>query len=276
MTPLTTQEKKEHEESDIFYICEKVFVTNEKHPKYSKLKKVMDHDHYTGKYRGAAHSICNLRYRTQTDIPVVIHNGSNYDFKLLMRHFAKYFKEDIRCIAENTEKYMTFSIEIKYEKVNDKWTRYNLKFIDSYRFMTGSLDKHVNNLSELFDCNCENKKEQVIKLKHEDNIIHSKCKTCHKRFKQDLELLKEKFKYTYTLCNDDISKFLLLLRKGVYPYEYMNDWNKFSDTELPSHNAFYSSLKETNITKQDYNHVKKVWYELNAKIWVIIMISMFN
>ena len=44
----------------------------------------MDHDHYTGKYRGAAHSICNLRYTTQEDIPVVIHNGSNYDFHLII------------------------------------------------------------------------------------------------------------------------------------------------------------------------------------------------
>ena len=174
-----------------------------------------------------------------------------------MRHFAKYFKEDIRCIAENTEKYMTFSIEIKSEKVNDKWTRYNLKFIDSNRFMTGSLDKHVNNLSELFDGNCENKKEQVIKLEHNNNFIHSKCKTCHKQFKHDLELLKEKFKYAYTLCIDDISKFVLLLRKGVYPYEYMNDWNKLNDTELPSHDVFYSNLKETNVTKEDHNHGKK-------------------
>ena len=54
---------------------------------------------------------------------------------------------------------MTFSIEIKSEMVNGKWHRYNLKFIHSYRFMTGSSDKHVNNLSELFDCNCENKEK---------------------------------------------------------------------------------------------------------------------
>ena len=97
-------------------------------------------------------------------------------------------------------------------------------------------------------------KEQVIKLKHKSNFIHSKCKTCHKRFKYDLELLKEKFKYTYTLCNDDISNFLLLHRKGVYPYEYMNDWNKLNDTELPSHHAFYGNLKETNVTREYHNH----------------------
>ena len=57
----------------------------------------------------------------------------------------------------------------------------------------------------------------------------------------------------------------MLLRKGVYPYEYINDWNKFNDTKLPSRDAFYSSQKETNITKQDYKHAKKVRYAFECK-----------
>ena len=56
---------------------------------YKKLMKVKDHDHYKGKYRGAAHSICNLRCKTQKDIPVAIHNGSNYDFHIIITELAK-------------------------------------------------------------------------------------------------------------------------------------------------------------------------------------------
>ena len=181
----------------------------------------MDHDHYTGKYRGKAHSICHLRYSTQKDIPVMIYNGRNYDFKLLMKHFALYFKNDIHTVAENTKKDMTFSIPVATSEVevknkdkdtnkdkdkykasnNDKKTKIitnNLKFIDSNHFVTGSLDTHVNNLSELFDFVCKDKTKQAINLKHDDIYVHSRCKTCNKRSKHDSNTLKEKFKYTYT------------------------------------------------------------------------------
>ena len=78
-----------------------------------KHRKVRDHDHYTGKYCGAAHSICNLRYSTQKDIPVLFHNGSNYDFNLIITELAKEFRSELQCIPVNTNKYMSFSIPIK-------------------------------------------------------------------------------------------------------------------------------------------------------------------
>ena len=77
--------------------------------------KVRDHDYYTGKYRGAAHLICNLRYSTQIDIPVFFHNGTNYDFNLIINELAKEFRSEMRCIPLNTNKYMSFSIPIKKE-----------------------------------------------------------------------------------------------------------------------------------------------------------------
>ena len=76
---------------------------------------VRDHHHYTGKYRGAAHLICNLRYSTQIDIPVFFHNGTNYDFNLIINELAKEFRSEMRCIPLNTNKYMSFSIPIKKE-----------------------------------------------------------------------------------------------------------------------------------------------------------------
>ena len=82
-----------------------------------KHKKVRDHDHYTGKFRGAAHCICNLRYRTQIEMPVFFHNGTNYDFNLLIEELAKEYNSDISCIPLNTNKYMSFSVPIKKEMI---------------------------------------------------------------------------------------------------------------------------------------------------------------
>ena len=140
------------------------------------MQKVRDHCHYTGKYRGAAHSNCNLKYRTTKKIPVVFHNGSTYDYHFIIKQLAREFKYYLECLGENTEKYITFSVPIKKVLDNDndkkkgkdkkkskdnkkskdkkkgkdkkaKTTTYRLKFIDSYRFMQCSLSTLVDNLS---------------------------------------------------------------------------------------------------------------------------------
>ena len=82
LTPLTPEEQANHDNSKLCHICNGKFTTDETSEHYNNYKKIIDHDHYTGNYRGAAHSICNLRYETQREIPVVIHNGSNYDFHI--------------------------------------------------------------------------------------------------------------------------------------------------------------------------------------------------
>ena len=122
------------------------------------------------------------------------------------------------------------------KEVNDKVIPYNLRFIDSNNFVIGSLENHVNNLSELYDCDCTGKKKQQIKIKHDDKIINTRYKTCTKRSKQWIELLKNKFPSTFCLVNGNIDKFILLLKKGVSPYEYMTDCENLDETELPSHN----------------------------------------
>ena len=79
-----------------------------------KYHKVRDHDHYTGKFRGAAHSICNLRYKTQKEIPIISHNGSKYDYHFIIKELAKEFKgQDFNCFGENKEKYITFSVPLE-------------------------------------------------------------------------------------------------------------------------------------------------------------------
>ena len=77
-------------------------------------------------------------------------------------------------IVTKKEKYKTFSIAIIDREVNNKTINYNLRFIDSDRFMQGSLDAHVNNLSELYGCNCSDKKKQKIKIKYTDESRHAR------------------------------------------------------------------------------------------------------
>ena len=127
--------------SKLSYTCKKEFGNNNK-----KQQKVRDHCHYTGKYRSAAHNICNLRYKVPKEIPVVFHNGSTYDYHFIIKELAK---GNFECLGGNTEKYITFSVPLK-KKIDNKDLEitYKIKFIDSYRFMSSSLSKLVDNLSE--------------------------------------------------------------------------------------------------------------------------------
>ena len=109
--------------------------------------KVRDHCHYTGKYRGATHKICNLRYNTPREIPVVYHNGSSYDYHIVIKGLAEEFEGDFECLGENKEKHITFSVPIKKESNEDGTIIYRIKFIDSFRFMSPSLTNLVDNLS---------------------------------------------------------------------------------------------------------------------------------
>ena len=90
MIQLTNEETKSYEEQRVCHICKKEFITDKSDKNEFKLyHKVRDHFYYTGKFRGAAHSICNLRYKTPKEISVVIHNGSTYDHHFIIEHLAK-------------------------------------------------------------------------------------------------------------------------------------------------------------------------------------------
>ena len=84
--PLTTEEKINYNDQKVCYICEKEFDAINK-----KNYKVRDHCHYTCKYRGAAHNVCNLRYKVPKEIRVVFHNGSTYDYHFIIKEFVKEF-----------------------------------------------------------------------------------------------------------------------------------------------------------------------------------------
>ena len=115
----------------VCYICEKEFDTIDK-----KNYKIRDHYHYTGKYRGAAHNVCNLRYKVLKEIPIVYHNGSTYDYYFIIKELVKEFEGNFDCLGENTKKYIIFSVPLK-KKIENKNIEiiYEIKFIDSFRFM---------------------------------------------------------------------------------------------------------------------------------------------
>ena len=181
MIPLTTEEKIYHNKQKICYICKKEFNNNDK-----KNYKVRDHCHYTGKYRGAAHNICNLRYKVPKEIPIVFHNGSTYDYHFIIKELVKEFNGNFECLGENTEIYITFSVPIKKKIENkDLEITYRIKFIDSYRFMASSLFKLVDNLSEgIHNNKCVNCNSclDYIKTKNEKLIL--KCYNCKQRYRK--------------------------------------------------------------------------------------------
>ena len=86
-----------------------------KYGKDKKYRKVRDHCGYTGEYRGAAHSICNSKYSVPKKIPVAFHNGSNYEYHLIIRELSKELTKHLTCLGENSEKYINFTVKIEKE-----------------------------------------------------------------------------------------------------------------------------------------------------------------
>ena len=84
--------------------------------KDKKYRKVRDHCHYTEEeYKGAAHSICSLKYSVPKTLPIVFHNGSNYDYHFIIKELAEEFKKQFTCLGENTENNITFTVPIEKE-----------------------------------------------------------------------------------------------------------------------------------------------------------------
>ena len=151
-----------------------------------------------------------------------------------------------------------------------------MQFIDRARFIASSLSNLVNNLSEgIHKIKCKfghgDKKCETcgIKYKYCDcfleyinckyDLIEYKSSCCHKNYQHKLnEKLKERFFNAYIFSNNDNNKFTLLLQKDVYPYEYMDEWEKFNETALPEKEDFYSHLYMEDITDADYAQAKTV------------------
>ena len=136
--------------------------------------------------------------------------------------------------------------------------------------MSSSLSKLVDNLSEgIHNNKCADCKSNLdyIKTTAKPSSLEGKneklileCYNCKQRYRKKFnkDLIK-KIKNTYSFCNNDLNKFVLLLRKGVYPYEYADTWERFSEISLPSKKDFYSNLNMEDISDIDYRHANNVF-----------------
>ena len=186
--------------------------------------RVRDHCHITGKYRGSAHQECNLQLRLNPEevkIPVIFHNLRGYDSHFIMQEIGAIVKDNeytnkkgqkcqmnINAIPNNMEKYMAFMLGN------------HLTFLDSFQFMSSSLEKLVSNMP-----------------------------------RESLKYTSKQFKGT---------KLDLMVRKGVYPYDYMDSFDKFND-KLPRKEEFYSILNDEHISDEDYKHAQNVWNTFSLK-----------
>ena len=183
-----------------------------------------DHCHYTGKYRGAAYQKSNLWYTIPYYVSVIFHNLSCYDTHLFIRELGKKFNSgSIAVIAENKEKYISFNVNVSVD-----------------RFMSRSLDSLSRNLVGVNGMVCEGCGSEA-ELTHisENYIAHGTCGKCQGASHQELEIdpIFDNLRVGYV-----DKQFRLLLRKGVYPYEYVDDCKKFKENHLPPVEVFYSKL----------------------------------
>ena len=95
--PLTKEERKIHREQNACYICKNEFSTDDNNKKYHKVKV---HCHYTGKYGGAAHNNCNLRYKVPKEIPGVFHNGPTFDYHFIITELVRKFEGQFECLGK--------------------------------------------------------------------------------------------------------------------------------------------------------------------------------
>ena len=133
--------------------------------------------------------------------------------------------------------------------------------------MSTSLSKLLDNLSEgLHNNRCVDCKSCLDYMETKDEKLIFRCFSCKMNYEKDFNKeLIERFANIYEFCNGDLNKFILLLRKDFYPYEYMDNWERFGETSLPDKESFCSCLNMENIEDIDYRHGNNVFKKFKLK-----------
>ena len=207
---ITKEEEEEFKQASNCWICGKLLNIQD---------RVRDHCHFTGRYRGAAHNKCNLKYSKPNNISVFFHNLTGYDSHLFIKKLDA-STGNIDCIPNNEEKYISFSKTIKTGEYTNKKGEtkdkfFKIVFKDSMKFLLSSVEALVNNLP------------------------------------------KDGFKNLEKYFNQEQIK--LLKQKGFFPYDYMDDIEKLKVKKPPTQEVFYSKLTGQGINNDNYQHVLKVW-----------------
>ncbi|XP_070158058.1 uncharacterized protein [Polyergus mexicanus] len=212
ITNFTSDEWERFMSATHCHVCERPFELED--------ARVRDHCHLTGRYRGPAHSNCNLNYKETYVIPVFFHNLSSYDAHFIIRDVANAFPGNVELLPLIKETYISFTKNVE-DVSNEKWRngkRIKLRFVDSFKFLSASLEK----LALYLD-------------------------------KSELRIARSEFSDL-----DDVD-FELLARKDVFPYEYIDNVDKLLETRLPPREAFHNSLTGNAISENDYARAIRVW-----------------
>ena len=166
----------------------------------------------------------------QDSLSNLVDNLSGIDNKEPDNKFIDTVRSMMDLLSQSIDKVL--EIQRKIARI-DKKEREN-KFMDNMRSKISLISQSINKISEI-----DNKISQAVLIK--------------------------KFSNTYQLCNKDLNKFALSLREGVYPYEYMDSWNKFNESLPLVEDHYYSKLNQKGIAKEDLKHVKRVCDTFNIK-----------
>ncbi len=199
MDELTEEEKARVEAADKCYLCQN---------RLEKQDRVLDHDHLTGKFLGVAHSLCNLQRKEVMTLNAFAHNLSGYDSHVFIKEMANNARvKSMQAIPLNTQKFKAFTINS------------NIRFLDSYAFLSASLSDLVDNL---------------VASDHEFPILKQFI-----REEEKLALLKRKGVYPYSFATDiDVLA---------------------NTTELPPKCVFKNDIGDNDITQEEYAHAQRVF-----------------
>ena len=228
---MTRGDKSNFKNAKRCHICKKKYGEDD--------EPVRDHCHVTGKYRGSAHQSCNLKWQISAEkikIPVVFHNLKGYDSHFIINELGDYIKS-----RESDTKIINIQDEdgkIVRKEVSESIS-INVIAQNTEKYMAFYVGKHLAFIDSF-----------------------AFLGTSLNKLAKNLE--DDEYIYTKKYYSDPV-QFNLMKRKGVYPYDYMDSFSKFNDTELPSIENFYSQLTDSDISEDDYRHAKDVWNTFNLK-----------
>jgi len=200
--------------------CSSAFTLEGKH------RKVRDHCHITGNYRGPLCHLCNSRLRLKRRVlPVVFHNFKGYDGHLICKQAIGAMKHwKLNIIPTTHEKYMSVSAKVEVGKTKKgKAIYFTIIFLDSFQFLSSSLAALVDTLDQL-------------------------------------PLTESRLRAIYPSISDAVIR-----RKGVFPYSYFDSLSRLEETSLPSIDAFKDDLTGAECSTEDYAHAQKAWSEFQCR-----------